>query len=288
MSRPLRNSLPVPALPLLLFAVAGVARAADPDPREIVRRSVDAAQGQNEKLARQYTFLERVEAQQFDARGNVKSSSLKTYDVTVLEGSPYRRLVERDDRPLSPVEERREQESLRSSIEKRRKETEPERAKRLAEYEKERAKYRKAIREIPDAFQFRLRGEEPVDGRPAYVIDATPLPGYQPKDRYARLFRQLRGSLWIDKADFHWRRADAELIDTFSLGWILVRIARGAHVTIDLTRVNGEVWLPQRIGFSASARIGLFKTMNVRQVMTYRSYKKFQTDSRILSTSNEW
>ncbi len=43
--------------------------------------------------------------------------------MTLLEGSPYRRLVARNDQPLSPKEQKKEEDKLRRSIEERRKET---------------------------------------------------------------------------------------------------------------------------------------------------------------------
>ena len=63
------------------------------------------------------------------APARVKNRSVVTYDVTLLEGSPYRRLVARNDQPLPPEEEKKEEEKLRRSIEERSKET-PEEKKR--------------------------------------------------------------------------------------------------------------------------------------------------------------
>jgi hypothetical protein len=269
--------------PCLLVAAACPA-VAQPDPREIVRRSLDAFEGENSKIALSYTFLERVETRQLDGDGRVKSKSAKTHDVTMVEGSPYRRPVERDDEPLPAEEERRQQEDLRKSIEARLKETPKQREKRLADFEKQRTKYRDALREIPDAYNFRLLGEEEIDGRPVYIIEGLPKPGYRPRSRYARLFAHLKGTLRISKTDYHWARTEAELIDNFHFGWILVRVAKGARVRLEQTRVNDEVWLPLRVWFVASARIGIFKRVNVEQENTYSRYRKFQAESRIVST----
>src|SRR5262245_20615459 len=160
------------SLLLILPLVATVARAADPDPADIVRRSI-SVENENAKRARNYTFVEREEKRDLDGGGQVKSKRSRTYDVTMLEGSAYRRLIERDDRPLSQTEEQHEQDKLRWSIEERRRETDAQRAKRLAEYDKRPGRNRAVLNEIGDAFDFRLRGEESIDSHPVYVIEAT-------------------------------------------------------------------------------------------------------------------
>ena len=87
----------------LVLALAPIAMAAaqGPDAREIVRRSLEANE-QNWKIARNYTFLQRTEERRMDASGQTKSKEVKTYDITLLQGSPYIRLVARDDHPLPP------------------------------------------------------------------------------------------------------------------------------------------------------------------------------------------
>ena len=81
------------------------------DAREIIRNSV-AADERNWRRARNYRFLQRVELRRLNAQGGLKSSEVKTYDITLQEGTPYSQLVQRDDRPLPATEERREQESF--------------------------------------------------------------------------------------------------------------------------------------------------------------------------------
>ena len=55
---------------------------------------------------------------------------------------------------------------------------------------------------------------EQVNSRPAFVIEATPRAGYQPVDRYSKLYTQLRAKLWIDQVDSRWVKIEAELLDT--------------------------------------------------------------------------
>jgi hypothetical protein len=270
---------------LMLVASSAVLFAADSDPADIVRRSL-AAENDNARRARNYTFLQRTEDRDLDAKDQVKSKRSKTYDVTMLEGSAYRRLIERNDRPLPAEEEKLEQAKLRQSIEDRRHETEAQRARRLAEYDKRPGRNRGMLNEIPEAFDFRLRGEELIESRPVYAIDATPRAGYRGRNSQARLILpKLKATLWIDKADLTWVRVHAEAIDTISVGLFLIRLSKGARLEMEQTRVNEEVWLPNRVWMAGSARLGLVKKLNLQQEMTFRNFRRFQSDSKVVSGS---
>jgi type II secretory pathway component PulJ len=264
------------SIPCLLAAQSA------PDAREIVRRSVELDR-KNEAIARNYTFLERDETRMLDRSGKPKKApESRTFDVTLLEGSPYRRLVKRNDRPLPPEEERKEQEKLRKSIDERSKETPAERQNRIAEWDRKQQRQRAPFQEIPDAFDLRLAGEETLDGRGVYVIAATPKPGYKPKLASAAYFPKIKGKLWIDKRDNQWVRGEIETLDTISIGGILVRLAKGSRATFEATRVNDEVWLPKQITLDGSARLLLVVGARAQIDIAFSNYRKFQADSRLV------
>jgi hypothetical protein len=268
---------------LLILGATGLLRAEAPDARDLVRRSVEA-EHENLRRAKNYTFLQRSEERELDEHGKVKSQQSKTYDVTMLEGSSYRRLIERDDHPLLAKEEKKEQEKLRQSIDERRHESKAEHDRRVAEYDKRPGRNREMLREIPDAFDFHLRGEELVNGRLAYVIEGTPHAGYRFANSEARMILpKLKITAWIDKADLIWVRLHAEVIETVSWALCLVRLAPGAHFDLEQTRVNGEVWLPLSVRVTGSARVALFRKLNLQQEATFKNFRRFQTDSQVVS-----
>jgi hypothetical protein len=63
-----------------------------------------------------------------------------------------------------------------------------------------------------------------------------------------------------------------------------VRLDSGARIHFQQAHVNDEVWLPSQISIKASARLGIFKRLRVEEDTTYRNYRKFQTDSRMVAT----
>jgi hypothetical protein len=163
-------------------------------------------------------------------------------------------------------------------------ETPEQREARLAEARRRIERQHAPIREIPAAFDFRLLREEKYEGQDVWVIEATPKKGYKPISRVTSFFPKVRGTLWIAKSDYSWVKSEAESIDTISFAAIIARVAKGAAIRIEQTRVNGEVWLPKRIDVSATARLALVKVWRGRLETTYSNYRKFQAQSRLVTT----
>ena len=260
---------------LILLMAACVVFAQDAN--EIIRRATerDFTNFENRK---NYTYQERTELRQYDGKGKLSKTNVETNEVLILEGQPYQRLIARNDRPLSEKDAAKEQRKLDNEVEKRKRQSAAERAK----LEKERLEEQKYLREFTEAFDFRVLGEEPVSGKPAWILSVTPKPGYRPKDSDAKMFTKLRGKVWIDKGEYHWVKAEGEAIDTLSFGFFLFRVAPGATVSFEQVRVNEEVWLPSRITVRAEARIAILKKMHAEIDITYRDYRKFQADSKIV------
>jgi hypothetical protein len=268
-----------------LLAIAAVLPAilAAQDAREIVRRAIQV-NDQNEEVARNYTYLERRDVKELDGSGHIKERRIETVDVTLLEGTPYRRLVARDDKPLPPAEQKKEEEKLRRSNEERSHETEEQRRQRIADVNKRRdERQREPMKELLEAFDFRVTGQETIDGRPAWIVDAAPHPGFKGATAMSRaVFPKVHCRFWIDESSYHAAKLELDTLDTISLGLVLVRLSKGAHVTVELAQVNNEVWLPKRVSVSATARVLLVKDMRVDMRIDYSEYKKFQADSHLV------
>ena len=249
--------------------------------RDLIRQAA-GKDVENDKKQRDYTYVEREEEHKRNGKGEVASSEIRTYDVMMLYGEQVRRLVSKNDRPLPEKDSAKEEEKIEKSIDKRKNESEDDRRKRLEKEEKQRADDRKFVGEVADAYNFRLVGVESMNGRDTFVIDADPRPGFQPKLRDAKMLPNFRFRVWIDKAESQWVKLDIQCIETASFGWILARVHKGSNITIELTRVNQDVWLPKHVALKLDARIALFKGLNIDEDVTYRDYKKFRADIKIL------
>ncbi len=236
----------------------------------------------NDKRQRDYTYTERDVEKQLDGKGEVKKTEIKTFEVMDISGEQINRLVEKDDKPLSEKDAAKEEERVQKIINKRKNESESDRRKREEKEEKDREEGRKFVKEVADAYTFKLVGPEEVGGREAWVVDADPRPGFVPRMKQSKFLSKFRGRMWVDKQDLQLSKMDAEAIDTVSVGWVLARIHKGAHFMLEQTRVNDEVWLPRQLSFNIDARIALLKGFRVEGEQSFRDYKKFRTSSRIV------
>jgi len=267
----IRNVTPLLAAPLILFAqsndflVKSQSYSNIPEVRQIVDSSIAATQRSwQERL--HYTYVERDEDRRLDSEGRVKSAELDVSRMILVNGVPLEQLVERNGQPPPAAEERKQKEKL----DKLKRETPAQRAERLRKEEEDTVS---PVREIPKAFDFQLMGEEVVNGRPAYVLQATPHPGYQAQGKYGKMFSKLEGKLWVDKQDLGWIKADGQVIQPFSIGLFLARVLRGSHITMEQIRVDEGIWMPEHIEIRAAAKIFFIKSLVIDRVLTYSEYR---------------
>jgi hypothetical protein len=251
------------------------------DPKEIVRRSVEIDH-RNLELVRNYTCQQRTVEKHLGKNGEAKSTEIRTYDVSFYYGELYSRLIQKDDKPLSAEDKKKEDEKLEKFLAKLRNQSDEDREKHLAKEKKEREQDRAFLKDMINAYDFRLVGEENVGGVDAWVIEATPRKDFHPTQPHADILSKIKGKLWIEKNNYNWVKAEAESIETISFGLFLVRIHKGSHLAFEQAHVNEEVWLPRRFYINGGARLALLKNEAVEQEDTFSNYKKFVTSTRIL------
>ena len=251
--------------------------------RVVAEKDID-----NDKRQRDYTYIEREVQKNFDGKGHVKSTEIKTYEILDIAGEQVERLIQKDDKPLESKEAAKEDEKIQKIIDKRKNETDEQRRKREEKDQKEREDGRKFVKEIADAYNFKLVGTELVGGREAWVIDGEPRPGFEPHMKDAKFLSKIHGRVWIDKSDLQLSKLDVEMLDTISFGLVIARLHKGTRFSLEQTRVNDEVWLPRRVQAFASARLGLLKVLRMEQEISYANWGESQTDSPVMSQAKGW
>jgi hypothetical protein len=269
-------------------ALAGERKAELPltDPKEIVRHSVEVDH-HNFERAQKYTCTQRQVIKHLDKHGNVKSTEIKTFDINFYFGEFYPRLVQIDDKPLSEKDQKKEDEKLEKFLVKHRKENEEDRQKRQEKREKERQEGRAFVRDVVNAYDFRLVGDDQVSGEDTWVIEAIPRKDFRPTQPHADILKKIKGRIWIEKADFNWVKVEAEAVDTISFGLFLFRIHPGSRFVLETTHVNNELWALKRLYINGSARIALLKNEIAEQEEVFSNYKKFSTSINILPDMKE-
>jgi len=237
---------------------------------------------QNDKKLRDYIYTERDEEHKLDGKGKVKSTESETFEIVEIYGKQVQRRIAKNDQPLSAKDAAKEEEKIQKMIEKRKNESEGDRKKREKQEAKEQEEGRQWVREVADAFNFRLVGSEQIEGRDNWVIQGEPRPGFQSHLKYANHLSDFHGRVWIDKEDLQFVKMDVECIKTASWGLFVARIHKGSRFIVEQTRVNDEVWLPKHVAVKVDVRVALLKNFNVNEDVTYRDYKKFRTSAKIV------
>ena len=259
-------------------------------PAEQIRALLQRAEEkdlENDKRQRDYTYIEREEQHHLDGHGAVKKTEARTSEILQIYGEQVERLTAKDDKPLSASEAKKEDEKIQKIIDKRKNESEESRRKRLEKEEKSREEDRKFVLEVTDAFNFKLVGSEVLDGHDTWVLEGEPRPGYEPKQRGAKMLSKFKGRVWIDKSEAQWVKLDVTAIDTISVGFVLARVHKGTHAVVEMTKVNDEVWLPKHVQLHIDVRLALLKNFDVDVEQAFRDYKKFRSDTKITVVGEE-
>ena len=208
---------------------------------EIDRRTLD--------LARNYTCQQREVIKHLDNHGNVKSTEIKTYDIGFYYGEEYSRLVMKDDKPLDDKEKKKEDEKLEKFLAKLRNQSPEERQKRAEREKKEREESRAYRLDVANAYDFRIMGEEELEGVNTWVIEATPRKDFKPTQPHADMLKKIKGKMWI----------------------IALRdIVEGEELTYDYNLFDGEDDAPCLCG-AKNCRGSLYSASHLRKLARKRA-----------------
>jgi hypothetical protein len=257
----------------ILIGAAFAAFGQSPDPAELIRRS-DEAEKANGQKAQQYAYREYKVTQSFDKNGKQTDRQTETWDAVGLEGSTYRKLIQRNDQPLPPKEQKKEDERLAKEATLRRKESPEQRRKRLFSFSY-------SLGSLPPGrfiklFDLEFKGEEPTDGRPAYLVVATPKADARPESTNEKENLNYRIRIWIDRGDQIGSRRELEVITDTS------RMQKGSIIEFACARDDTGVCLMKEVHIRFHLRF--LKLANIRGdvIQTFTDYKRFQVDSQVV------
>ena len=257
---------------LLFLAILIPAYAAALDAPEIIRRSVIANNEDWEAFPR-YTHKETDINSKIDARGEPISKTSRTYQVLMIDGSPYENTIRVNGTALSADQQKREEAKLRAEIARRQRESSGQRQARIAKYSGERQSERFLMNEMIHAFQFKLVGEDQLEGHPVYVLDAAPRPDYRPPNQKARVLTGMKGRIWVEKQQYHWVKVQAEVTHPVSIDYLIAKVSPGTRFELDQAPVAGGLWFPTRFVENVNARILAIKARRTREEDLFSDYR---------------
>jgi hypothetical protein len=250
-----------------------------PSAAEIVRRSA-AVNAADWKAQAKFSHREQDTKSKVDSNGRATVDDVKTYEVMMIEGSPYKHLIAINGKPLSAAQARQEQDKLKREIARRQHESASERQQRLSKYQRDREEEKLLMEQMVIAFRFTLVGRQQMDGVDCYVLDASPDPNYRPPVQRARVLTGMKGRLYIDKAGYHWVRMEAEVTSPVEFGLFLARVKPGTKFELDQAPV-GKVWLPKHFVQSVNTTIlGIYGIRNKEEEI-YTDYHPVVLTARL-------
>src|SRR5208283_4301727 len=238
------------ALPLLVMCVCdrAMAQCKPENVGDIIQRATTAMESDWNAFPG-FAFVER------DSVTSKRETTVATNRVFMIDGSDYYMPIAFNDKPYTAEQTAQEHEKLLQEIGRRSHQTEKERQHRSESYWKERNQTRILLGEYVKAFNFTVIGEEVINGHSACVLDAKRKLDYRPPNREARILTGMQGRLWIDTHDFHWVKAEAEVLKPVSILGIAVRILPGTHMELEMAPVSPSLWLVSSFTVAVKASI---------------------------------
>lgn len=254
-------------IPLFLlsaaFAASSLSAQTHPDATTIIQRSVEA-NDHDFKAAPFYSHRET------DHNGN----GSKTFQVDMIEGSPYQRLLAVNGKPLSDEDEAKQVKQEEQVRRQRAAESPQQRQQRIAKFEKDRKRDQEMISQLTKAFDFEVVGMRSVRGFHTYLLRATPKPGYQPPNMNAQVLPGMQGQLWIDSKTFQWVRVVAQVIHPVSIEGFLAQVEPGTRFELDKEPVDDGVWLVSHFSERANAKVLFLFNHNSYEDDTFTDYQR--------------
>jgi hypothetical protein len=255
------SAAPVFLLILAVAPPAGLAQKANV--QEIIQRSV-AANQRDFKEDPNYNYKELDHT----------SDGSKLYRVTMIEGTPYNRLIAVNGKPLSRERDAEEEKKLQQTIQQRRSESSGERQKRIAKYEKERARDNAMMNELAKAFDFTLLGQRKVRGFNVWVLKATPRPGYKPPNMECQVLPGMQGELWIDKKTYQWVKVTAQVVHPVSIEGFLAEVEPGTQFELEKSPVGNGIWQATHFSMHSNAKVLHMFGRASQEDETYSDYQR--------------
>lgn len=214
-----------------------------------------------------YACIERDEVQKGD-----KQTS-KTFQVIMIDGSEYHLPLAVNDQPLSPDRQKAELINLKNEVRRRKGESPSARRARINDWKKKRDENGELLLDFPTALTFQLVGEDTKNGHSAYVLSATPMPGFVPTTRAAKVLSGMQGKAWVEKDTLHPMLVECTVVTPVPVYGALASVLPGTQIEIKMTPVTDSIWLIDEVSVKLKvSKLRMFKSTSVTRT-TYSQYR---------------
>ena len=260
-SQPSPDTSPLPDIPTLLLDI---------------RKN----QGAIEDLRKLYTCHLSEEEDKTDSDGNVKSRTVKDYDVFYIGEEEVLHLLAKDGKPLEGGEKEKEDDRFNKKydeLKKKQAELAADPKKQAKKEEQDEAQLSDFLRAetFTNPRRVMFRGQEVI------AFDFAGNPDYKPKKEIDRIIQKLVGVMWVDEQAREIARLEAHFAESAKVGaGLLASVHKGSNFVFEQEKINNEVWLPSYAEVHLSARI-VFVNLKQNFIDRYSDYKKFRVGSTL-------
>lgn len=249
-------------------------------------QQVEANQRKFEALARDYTYRETEQFQEFDSHEGLKKTKRREADVFWVDGVPIERTVSLNGRPLSADEQKKEAERVDKEAEKARE----RRAKADAQGKETDPRGHDLVTasRILELGTFSNPRRQVMQGRSTIVVDYTGNPKAKTHNAAESIFHELSGTVWIDEQDKVVQHAEGHFANDLKIaGGLVASVKKGTSFEGTFVKINNEVWLPQTFHARGQLRYLLFFSLNGEGHVQMSDYRKFRATSTLLPNYNK-
>jgi hypothetical protein len=243
--------------------------------------AVEVNQRAAESLRKDYLYHSKQTAQEVDGHGQVKKVETREYDVFWINGVSVRRLTRKDGKELSADELKKENEHIDQAAKRGRERREKADANGQASDSNGREEI--TVSRLLELGSFTNPRRVSLNGRDTIAVDYAGNPKAKTRSRGEEVVRDVEGTAWVDEQDRVLCRVEGHFINTFRIGAGLVaNIQKGTSFSLQMRKVNDEVWLPALAEGHGAMRVLLFFSFNGEGRITYSDYRKFKATSTIV------
>lgn len=251
-----------------VFGSVAVWGSSSSEAHDIMSRSVRVTEA-NWRQAPNYSFTRTEIKSKHDS-----AAVQNRYEVLMIEGSPYLKLIAQDGHALSGAEAQEQEQKLQREVSKRQHESPRERRKRIEKYTEDRTRDHNLLMELCEAFEYSVAGQQMLNGRDVWVLHGTPKPSYVPKSREAKVLAGMEVTFWIDKKTYQWPRIEAEVKAPVAIYGLIGKVNPGTKFLLEQEAVSPNLWLPKHFKMQVSATALGFINQDSSSDETYTNYRR--------------
>ena len=250
---------------LVSLSLSLPASAADaPPPDKLIAAALDAQHIQDQK-GWKYIYREDEDQYQFGKKGDRLDPVRKTYEIIMLEGDNYRKLVLIDGRPLP--------DKVQKQVDKDLEQTRTER-KKGGLFTFSRSVSLGGLDELQRLFDNKVTGEDTVGGRKTWVIESQPKPGLKPADKKEEEAMSSLRATWIDQEE------GVVVKERFTFMRATNSFQPGTQWERELVKVGGA-WLTDTINWKGEMKPMAVIRARFETHSRFYEYKRFQAESKV-------